>query len=109
MQTQQANSTAVRASRSAATRPAMTRNGITMWLYQRPNEVVGLYLDHAGGWRLHTGADERGFRGYASQRFDLWQVHAWCPVTGFRFKRSGYKTEAGAVRALERAALRIEG
>jgi hypothetical protein len=98
---------AVRASRAAATRSTITRNGITMWRFETVTPVVGLFLDHGGGWRLHTGEGERGFRGYASREFDRWTVRAWCASGAFAFHRRNYKTEAGAARALARVALQI--
>lgn len=87
----------------------ITRSGITLFPYSQLTPVVALYGDHAGGWRLHTGEESRGFRGYASREFDTWTVHAFCPASGRKFHRRGYKTENGAVRALSRQAEWIEG
>lgn len=82
------------------------RNGVRLYPYSQPTSVVGLFVDGDGNWRLHTGG-EAGFRGYAYERFGEWTVEAMCAGSGFDFRRAGYKTEAGAVRALERQAEKI--
>lgn len=86
----------------------ITRNGITLCKFEQLG-AVGLYIDHVGGWRLHTGAEQGGFRGYASADHGRWNVLAFCKASGFKFDRRGYKTEAGARRALIRCAGRVEG
>ena len=61
-------------------------------------------IDAKGMHRLHDGTN---FRGYVLDEFGLFRADAWGP--GGKFRRRGYKTEAGAVRAMERNGLRLAG
>jgi len=89
----------------------ITVNGVTMCKWSQVTPLLGLYLDMDDNWRLATG-EHRGFRGYAMREFDQWVVSAWCgggKPKAWRQPNMRYKTEGGAVRALERMARFIEG
>lgn len=85
---------------------SMVRSGITLYRFAKVNDVVTLHLDHAGGYRLHTGAESRGFRGHARLDFDRWRVNVW-NGDGTRLFNRLFKTEAGAARALERVGQQV--
>lgn len=88
----------------------ITRNGISLCLVEQVSPVVGLYRDHNGGLRLHTGDIEGGFRGYVSSwTKGLFQTYARCHVGDFKYESRAFKTLKGAERALIRVAGNIRG
>lgn len=93
----------------AADNGVVNTGAIAMCKWSQVTPLLGLYLDMANNWRLHTGQHEGGFRGYAMEQGGVWMVEVWsAKLGGYAQPPIAYKTEAGALRALERMAKWIE-
>jgi hypothetical protein len=78
-----------------------TADGVRLTVLDRFDWLL-LVRGDDGTYRLHNGEPSGGFRGYVTKLGASYAARAWSADAGRRFRRGGYKTEAGAVRAMVR-------